>query len=199
MLSEILTRCNSCGGKGTIKGFGGMDKECNNCKCERKLLSIINIIYKWISRNILVTIPLIIFSITLFIYSFHTSEKILSVLAAFFGLILAALKHKLDKISYQKNLFEERYAIFIKIQEVLSNYHQGKDYRSLNDELDSIYRKSYFLFGNTTYQFVADFKKAICNSSVDGLEGEKARNFLIKLIDGQNLSKKFPELKIDAC
>lgn len=147
--------------------------------------------------------------------SFHyRNEGSFSALVASFGAILVAIKFKLDQATYHKSLFEERYAIFLKIDEILSASFQVKykngneiDGRNLSKELDSIYRKSFFLFGTETYRFIANFRESVIlysycqnkelnnNAATDELKN--AETFLISLLDGQNLSKKFKELKID--
>jgi len=72
--------------------------------------------------------------------------------------------------------------------------------------MDLIYRKSYFLFGNETYQFISEFRQAVVDASHISKDSKdpkvvekvnKANEFLQNLLDGQKLSKKFPELKID--
>lgn len=63
------------------------------------------------------------------------------------------LKHKWDKLSYHKDLFEERYKVFLEVDEILKLIFQDKDdndnkmtWRELVIWLDSIWRKIiYFL------------------------------------------------------
>jgi hypothetical protein len=133
------------------------------------------------------------------------SNLSITALMGIFGLIFTYLKYILDQATYHKSLFEERYKIFLEIDEILSLYFQEKDkngdiisWHFLVEKLDSIYRKSYFIFGKKTYEFIAEFRKAVINSKMKKeQENNSDHIFLRNLLDGQNLSQKFPELKID--
>jgi len=129
------------------------------------------------------------------------------------GIMFVALKYKLDQANYHKDLFEERYAIFLKIDEIFSAYYQRKNHemtwQDFKRELDSIDRKSHFLFGVETSQFIGEFREAIIYlTSLEDRERTndpsieqkltEARKFLDNLLDGQSLSDKFLELKIDS-
>ncbi len=71
-------------------------------------------------------------------------------------------------------------------------------------KLDNIMRKSYYLFSNETFQFIKQFRQAIITLALklpNTSEREDtiaAKNFLISLIDNENLPQMFPELKIDS-
>ena len=132
----------------------------------------------------------------------------LSFLIGSFGSIFIALKYKLDQASFNKTLFEERYAIFLILDEVLSNCFQDltkndekADFRHISKELDSVFRKSFFLFSKKTYKFISDFRQAVLIHVAlkDTVEWKKneAWSFLISLVDKQKLAEHFPELRID--
>lgn len=66
-------------------------------------------------------------------------------------------------------------------------------------------RRSYFLFENETYKFITKFRHSIIYTEQNEYETDdesfkieirKAKNFLVSLVDRQQLSDKFPELKI---
>jgi len=214
MLIEWLIKCDTCAGKGKIKNVGMIEKECGRCKHKRCCASVINKVEKWFISNPFKTTPVALavslFLIMLFISYCYPYAGSFGVLIASFGAIFVALKYKLDQSSYHKSLFEERYAIFMKIDEILSAAFQDKDkdgkemiWRDFSKELDSIYRKSYFLFGAETYKFIEKFHDAILQFKhkkeqyEENAKVTEAREFLQELLVGQELSKNFPELKID--
>lgn len=214
---DWLLDCDECIGKGKVVGMGGMEKECAKCKCRKATWNSINKIKNWLFNNPFKVTPVemaisffVLISIVLSIMSlFHYSPEIFSALVASFGGIFVALKYKLDQANYHKALFEERYAIFRKFDEIISDtINNRKGWRELVEEMDSVYRKSYFLFGKETYQFISELRLAVAEVSHSRKGGTistsleeragKALEFLIGILDGQNLSEKFPELKIDA-
>lgn len=129
----------------------------------------------------------------------------MSSLIAVIGLFFVVMKYYLDRANYQKSLFEERYLILTKLDEIIFDFYHGKDWKELKQKLDSIYRRSYFLFGHNTYQFIVKFGKAIIDASMlkDLTDAEsiqkvnEAKKFLAELLDGQKLSEKLSEMKID--
>lgn len=212
------SECDACAGTGKIKNLGMIEKKCNKCKYQVPIKSMISRFKIWLLSNPFKTTPVgiavLFFMVMLGISFYFPNKGSISVLAASFGSIFVALKYRLDQASYNKSLFEERYAIFTKIDELISAYWQQKDtegntidFRFFTKELDSIYRKSYFLFGPKTRQFLDDFRKAILDLSyqkgnnlpddADKKSIDEAKNLLATLIYQQNLSKHFPELKID--
>ena len=172
----------------------------------------------WLKKNTVVVIAIAVFLVAFvsIIVLIHYSypDTLISVPVALFGMIFVALKYQLDKASYHKSLFEERYAIFLKIDEIISLYDRDKEENEIGreyftKELDSIYRKGYFLFGDETYTFLGDFRQQVINKihyrGIPRLQLkeeqkqalDKADKFLRELRDKQKLSEKFPELKID--
>lgn len=178
---------------------------CENCIDIKEIYSDF---IQWIKNNpveISIVFFLIIFVITCCTLNIST----LSALAASAGLIFVALKYKLDQASYHKALFEERYKIFKTIEKVFwDSFHENdSNWQKRIEKLDTIYRKSYFLFNLKTHQFIMNFRKAIIDKHFPNqhtkdnrlMENKsKAEEFLNNLLDGQKLSEKFPELKIDA-
>jgi hypothetical protein len=125
--------------------------------------------------------------------------------------IFAALKYKLDQANYNKDLFNKRYKVFLAYQKAvieLSNLKSSgltKD-KLTHEILDPVFGKSYFLFGDKTCQFLMTFRghaiNIVCanidNSEFDQGELAESRGFIDSLKAGQNLSEKFPELKLDS-
>ena len=121
---------------------------------------------------------------------------------------------KLDTANYHRSLFESRYDVFNKCDYILSCCFQEKtydgqfiDWKLLSRELDSFYRRSYFLFGKETYAFLTKFRKyALIHAFGLDARGDaimdkqkiEAREFLSVLLNKQNLSEHFKELKIDS-
>ena len=188
-------------------------KMCWNIGCKKWFFFIRMINSSWVA----ITVIFFLFLVGVFFYKFVTATikditHWLAILLTSFGSIFIALKYKLDRASYHKNLFEERYTVFSVINKILLECFQEKDeegnvinWRSLIEQLNSVYRKSYFLFGAETYAFMNSFRQAVIDYSClrnsgganEKSKAEDARKFLIELIDGQQLAEKFPELKID--
>lgn len=208
MLIECLINCDECGGCGTVDNIGMVQKRCESCKCKRRIVRFITISKNWFCDPVGITLS--IFFLMLLIYCWHPNQITVGALIALFGTVFIALKYKLDQANYHKDLFEKRLVIFLKIDELLSEFFQNKyaaeaGWRLLSKELDVIYRRSYFLFSRKTYQFISKFRQALIyvsmNSNSDDPNTIKTidqeNSFLSKLLDGQNLSINFPELKID--
>ncbi len=88
------------------------------------------------------------------------------------GLLFMYLKHKLDRANYHRDLFEERYEIFCDVDNILKLSFQDIDdndnkitCKELRKKLNSIWRKSYFLFCKDTYQFIDKFRNAVIEKS----------------------------------
>jgi hypothetical protein len=139
-----------------------------------------------------------------------------SALAAAFGSIFAALKYKFDRASYQKNLFEERYKIFLEVEKLIEDFNarqRNHDELLQQSHTDGIRCKSYFLFGKKTYDGI----KELCDKVSSGSHSrttpeqnsalapqkiaEKAakEDEAAKFVNHfrENILEKFPELKID--
>ena len=160
----------------------------------------------WVS----ITVIFFLFLAGVFFYKFLTTQikditHWIAILLTSFGSIFIALKYKLDQASYQKDIFEERFHVFTVIDTILFDCFQGKDPRDLKVQLDSVYRRGYFLFGMETNKFLTAFSEAVVNfshykNSSDPkakAKADKAHEFLKKLLGEQHLAKKFPELNID--
>lgn len=219
MLSVWLVKCSVCDSKGTVMDTGMVEKICDKCKNRRNIANIYNIIKDWLLSNPIKSTS-VGFSVGFFIFMIivtcvYPHIASFGALVSSFGAIFIALKYKLDQTDYHKTLFEERYKIFIEIDTILwdcfheeSKDGQKTDWRYCVKRLDSIYRKSYFLFGKKTYQFIDEFRKAVVDlkmlekNAYSNEEADqkvnKANDFLSKLLDGQKLSDNFPELKIDS-
>jgi len=160
-------------------------------------------LYFFKQNLMLFTISIILLIILLVMRNSHQFTFV-STLIAFFGLIFVVLKYYLDRANYKKSLFEKRYLIFQTCDEVLYGFFHcidNKDaWRILVEKLNSIYRRSYFLFGNETYKFILKFRESIIIGSMnDNVNDEKvkaANSFLRELLNSQELAKKFTELKI---
>jgi hypothetical protein len=137
---------------------------------------------------------------------FSTITNSLGAIIGFLGVIFAALKYKLDRVNYHKELFDKRYEVFLEIEQILRTVFQMPDNNENNiwrndllSKLDAIWRRSYFLFGRKTYIFLERFRIAVIDKSHKSSphKMEEAEQFLITLLDRQALSENFPELKID--
>jgi hypothetical protein len=143
-----------------------------------------------------IQITIVFFAISLIVeFVFHNSST-LSLLAAAFGSIFVALKYRLDQANYHKELFKQRFEIYMLIDNNLRAWAGDfKADQKLLDQLNEVLRASYFLFSKETYDFIKEVRKALIFSRVPG--NEWSREFLVKLVDEENLPSKFPELKID--
>lgn len=194
-----------------VLGLGGMESNCKACYTKRRVLNAVkNSVVSIRARTtytfkhhaaflsvlcfVAIAIPLL----------WHDYTNITPLLAPL-GLIFVALKYQLDQVTYQKSLFPERYEIFLAVDSILSKcFHDAiRDgdatyTHEITAQLNSIYRKSFFLFGQHTYEFMSDFRQAVFNHIYSHGEHIDAFNFLKNLVDGQKLSSKLKELKIDA-
>jgi hypothetical protein len=168
-------------------------------------------IFCWFKNHLAIVVSVIFIALVIFSF-FFPRPPLYVVTAASLGSIFAALKYQLDKSAYKKSLFKMRYKIFSKIDEILRDCFRGKsedgqkiDWRTCTDKLDSIYRQVYFLFNDQTGRFLGEFRQAVIDlkyyeekHDFNSEKYIKAHEFLSGLLNGQNLSKKFPELKIDS-
>jgi hypothetical protein len=201
--------CEDCNDKGEVPGLGMIPKNCTKCKWKRRFKQFIN----WILGNPFKTHPIhlacSLFLLIPVIWIFNSSILTFNILLGIFGIIFVALKYKLDQASYHKALFEKRYEIFSVIDEILKEW--GGNQIVTNDMLNKInrdlMRKSYFLFGQNTYGFINEFRSSLTYHQSKGKEAtnsnqlqkkvDDAEKFLVSFVDRQNLSDKFPELKIN--
>jgi len=159
-----------------------------------------------------VRIAIIVFVVFLVLYVFSPETSILVLVTGSFASIFVALKYRLDQANYHKDLFEKRYSVFEVVEKFLIRY-KSDDLNSVDDQMvfvNAIMRKSYFLFCEDTISFIKKFRDAADviwrnNMSSDSKlyvknpEGAaKADAFFNELREDRlNLSKRFPELKID--
>ncbi len=139
------------------------------------------------------------------LFAYFQNEFTRSLAIASFVSIFAAMTYRLGQANYHKNLFEDRFAIFNVIDEVMREWASNtKASRKMVDKLDNIMRKSHCLFSEQTYQFIKKFRMSIIilayciESAPDREEVIEAHRFLVNLVDNENLPKKFPEIKIDS-
>lgn len=162
---KYLKNCHVCLGKGKVQREMGILKKCEACKIRRKIFLLIEKLLNWLRSNPFKTTPVSMafsfFMLMSLLTYFNPHEGNFSVLVASFGAIFVALKYKLDQASYNKNLYEERYKIFIMVDGLLRGFFQDIDHQKAIEKMDSIFRKSYFLFTKNTYQFISDFRSAL--------------------------------------
>jgi hypothetical protein len=207
--------CPVCKGQGKMMSIGMIENECDLCgkaargakkgyKLGRKLL------LKYIANPIrvhCVTLTVVMFLIAAYIAVCSPSAPTIGGAVTFFGFIFVALKFKLDQASYNKDLFDRRYKIFLTVDRVLHRWcSEGKSSKELIAKVSgSLMRRSYYLFGEDTYQFINEFRRSIIYTEQKEHETQddkfkkeikQAREFLISVVDGQKLADKFPELKI---
>jgi hypothetical protein len=195
--------------------LGMIEKECDACgkivRVAKNGFKIASTIFMRYVANLIrmhcVTITIAMFLIAAYIAICWPSASTIGSVVTFFGFIFVALKFKLDQASYNKDLFDKRYKIFLTIDRVLAQW--CTETRSSKDLIakvsGSLMRRSYYLFGEETYQFIDEFRRSIIYSEQKEHEtnDEKfkeeirhAREFLISVVDGQKLADKFPELRI---
>lgn len=152
-----------------------------------------------------VRISLITFIVSIFLFAYFQNEFARNLTIAAFGSIFIAMTYRLNQATYHKNLFEDRFALFKTIDEILKEWACNNNAtREMVAKLDGLMRKSHCVYSEQTYQFIKQFRMAIIILSYrielapDRKEVIEARNFLASLVDHENLPKKFPELKIDS-
>lgn len=159
-----------------------------------------------------VRIAIVVFVVLLILYVFSPAKPVFVLVTASFASIFVALKYRLDQANYHKDLFEKRYSVFEVVEKFLIRY-KSDDLKSVDDQMvfvNAIMRKSYFLFSEDTVSFIKEFRDAadviwrnnLSSGSklyVKNPEGvAKADAFFNELREDRlNLSKRFPELKID--
>lgn len=158
--------------------------------------------------TLFITVTIIIISLALFGMT-TILTTLITIIVTLFGTIYVALKYRLDQASYHKDLFEKRFEIFMIINDVLMKW--SRDARSsknlYHDISGTIIWRSNALFSPKTFEFIKKFREAIIFT--ERMEDEKFpehgnkqimdyKVFLGSLIDGENLIKNFPELKIDS-
>jgi hypothetical protein len=206
-------KCPFCQGNKVVLSIGGVETRCNACG---KIESYIKKYWIGPFRHYFITpfltylVPITIalfFVMTLTAFNDSAPAKIAGAVSLF-GSIFVALKFKLDQASYHKDLFDRRYAIFLIINDVLTAW--CAEAKSTNEMIGKIsndlMRRSYFLFGEHTYDFICEFRRALIwtetsENEIDDVKFREeirlSRNFLISFVDGQKLADKFPELKIN--
>jgi len=140
------------------------------------------------------------------VISLYSPEQIaFTLIGAAIASIFAALKYRLDQANYHKDLFNSRYECFLIVEKILKEWMKdltaGANPQMIND-LNSIMRKSYFLFGSQTYLFICKFRLAIVRENdrrrANNMEITDDSRFLENLLTDENLAKEFTELKIDS-
>lgn len=151
-----------------------------------------------------VKFALIIFGCSVFVELI--SDKIFSrgLAIASFGAIFVALKYKLDQALYHRALFDERYKVFMVVRDVLIEWFpNNKATREMVDKLNDKFLTAYYIFGDSTFQFIENVRRAInilayqLPNIEDTEEVKRAKSFLNSLNDSKEFPKFFPELKID--
>ncbi len=205
--------CDICKNTGKIMGLGSIEKKCESCKNMKYIRDKFFYIIKEICRNPFknhpVKIAILIFLISFFILWISKSYESLTFSLGAFVAIFAALKYKLDQANYHKSLFEKRYKIFSIIDEVMWDYASNlKITEEMIEKISlNLMRRSYFLFSKESYLFIEKFRRALIDiKHLDSLETRKNKNFeekvkkssefLVSIIDKQNLSDNFREIKI---
>lgn len=208
-----LFKCPVCNGSKIVKSMGGMENRCNQCS---KLIAYFNQylllpVERYITRPFMAYLvpltALAFFIMTCLAFYDPTPTKIAGAFS-FFGFIFVALTFKLNQANYHKDLFQRRYEVFLVISEVLADWcGEAKSTDEMISKVSGdLMRRSYFLFGRKTHEFVSEFRRALIwtatsRNETDDLkfreEIKSARDFLVSIVDGQKLAAKFPELKIN--
>ncbi len=203
-----IVSCNKCNNTGMIQKMGGMQEKCSFWFCRWQIKNFVKSAPKkfitFIVNNPIKKYPVsssFLAAIVILMLARHYQVKItLEAIIADFGLIYIALKYKLDQADYNKELFEDRYIIFRYVDEVIWEWAQSnKATEAMISKLsDNTMRKAYCLFDRDTYFFIKKVRQSIINLRYQATENEQiqAREFLISLIDNENLPEKFQSLKI---
>ncbi len=212
LVCELL-KCPFCNGSKIVKSIGGMESRCNQCG---KFIAYLNhycvqpterYITTPIMAHLVKVTTLAFFIITLVAFYDPVPAKIAGAVSLF-GSIFVALKFKLDQASYHKDLFQKRYEIFLVINDVLGDWsREAKSTKEMIGKVSGdLLRRSYFIFGKHTYEFVKEFRLALIYTETglnetDDVTFRKqiqlSRDFLSSIMVGQDLADKFPELKIN--
>lgn len=204
---SVFAKCERCLGSGEYLGTGMIKTPCDDCKWhmglkkfwDRFLNSLKSkYIAEWVFCLFCVSL---VFYIILIITNSYYQFILETLVITFFASLFPALIYKLNFANYHKTLFEKRFAVFQVIDDVLyaSNHEwMCADGTSIDPvkKLDSVYRRSYFLFGKKTYKFLIEFRKAIVNLKTNTASIQQTE-FLNILLDSNKLAENFPELKID--
>lgn len=211
-LGRRLIVCPVCKGSKVAPSLSGIRKPCYSCgKISTYWNSYIRRPFlKYIVFPVKKYIVLITIFYCVLVSIAALSDSTLTIPAAItlMGLIFGALKFKYDQACYHKDLFEKRYELFLVVSEVLAEW--SRDAASTRELISKVsgdfMRRSYYLFGESTYEFIDEFRRAIIwtetrRSETDDEEFREqirqGRDFLISFMDGQKLADNFPELKIN--
>lgn len=215
MLVRKLLVCPVCKGSKVAPSLSGIRKPCNSCgKFSAYYNSYIKRPYlKYavapVKKHIvLITVLLCVFTGYAAVIDGSPTLTVASAIALAAS-IFAALKFKYDQACYHKDLFEKRYELFLVVNDVLVEW--SRDAASTREMIakisGSFMRRSYYLFGENTYEFIDEFRRAIIWTETRRNETDdeefreqirQAREFLISFMDGQKLSDQFPELKLSS-
>jgi hypothetical protein len=136
-----LFSCPVCKGQSKVMVLGMIEKDCDACgklfRNIKKAHKASNTIFmKYIANPIwmhCVTLTVFMFLIAACVAIYSPTTPIIGGAVSFFGFIFVALKFKLDQASYNKDLFDRRYKIFLTIDRVLHRWcSEGKSSKDLS-------------------------------------------------------------------
>lgn len=168
------------------------------CTTSKDLVERIELLLK--NRPIFIAISF--FLISLSSLYFAPREPAIVFVVGAFGSIFVALKYRLDQANYHRELFDSRYECFLMVEKILDEWLKVLTANeAMIENLNSVMRKSYFLFGGQTYQFISNFRTVISRENSRRLKGDSTAitddsRFLEKLLFEENLPNEFGELKI---
>jgi hypothetical protein len=177
------------------------------CGLYMRLKSGVNSCFGWMEsylKKYPVRITTFISIISLLSLFFLSWQIALGLIGGSFASIFVALKYRLDQANYHKDLFDSRYECFLVVEKILDEWVRNlTTNKEMKENLDSIIRKSYFLFSNSTFQFIMKFREILIREMHRNKRGEtesitEDSRFLEKLTMDNNLLVHFAELKIDS-
>lgn len=151
-----------------------------------------------------IPITILFFVISLISFHFLPSQPALVLIGGAVASIFVALKYRLDQAAYHKDLFDSRYECFLTVERTLDEWLKNlTTNEQMIENINSVMRRSYFLFGSKTYQFICRFCLAIVRENARRKKGKSEEItedscFLEKLFTDENLPDKFAELKVDS-
>ncbi|HAT1901395.1 TPA: hypothetical protein I8Z61_001257 [Legionella pneumophila] len=177
-------------------------------RCDAKLKQFGNYI-----NHIIVRVSLFFFFLAVLVSFFIPTKFSITLMATTFASIFVALKYKIDQLSYNKNLFEERYKIYCVVQEIIQGSHltpkqTAYDITKYNDQLlakydSEVMNRGIFVFSDKTFDFLVQLRVHLIDLMLahqkDNESKEKVRaavEFFSKLTLRKELPKYFSEMKI---
>lgn len=215
---NLFVKCDSCNSTGKKIGLGMVENECKDCNQRRKIFDCFKRNKMYVLINFWIYFSIFLFLIgCIFIISRSREFGLglsVSTMISLFGLVFLALKHRQDIFEYHLKLFNERLKIFLIVEDVILNFNAITKNKESEEEyknriknlilkIKSIERRSFFIFSEETHKLILKIKENLIQvhhyqSSKEWTnEKGQAQIFMASLVDFNNLSEEFFELKIN--